>query len=650
MMATTLRHRGPDDQGVWTDPKAGVGLSHCRLAIQDLSSEGHQPMHSADGRYVLVFNGEIYNFRELRARLEKRGCAFRGHSDTEVMLAAICEFGLESALESFLGMFAFALWDRRQRRLHLVRDRAGEKPLYYGWSGGVFIFGSELKALRAHPQWRGELDSESLNLFMRHNYIPSPHSIYRNIFKLSPGSMVSTSAGKLEAREMPAPKKYWSLWSAAQQGVAHPFSGAASDAIEHLSELLSDSIRLQMVADVPIGAFLSGGIDSSAVVALMQRQSPRQIKTFSIGFGENEFDEAPFAKAVASYLGTQHTELYIHANTVRQAIPRLAAVFDEPFADTSHLPTLLLCELARKQVTVCLSGDAGDELFAGYGLYRRTQQFWKLLDNLPNPLRRRLANVLNRVAANGVKLQNRLGRDPNLFERLLRLSELLPVSNDRELYQKLISSCRDPHNWLREGKEDSSSNGAEMPWDLLPGLLERMTFWDFVTYLPDEVLVKVDRAAMSVSLETRIPLLDRRIIEFAWSLPLSFKQRRGHGKWLLRQMVYQYVPQSLLERPKQGFAAPVEEWIRGELRPWAEELLAETSLRQNGVFYERKVRQKWTEHVSRKRNWGRPLWNVLMLQSWLEAQRTQTTTIAPDSRSSIPRIQPALRRPAPLTR
>src|ERR1051326_5584431 len=372
-MVANLRHRGPDDEGIWADPEIGVALGHCRLSIQDLSAEGHQPMRSADGRYVVVFNGEIYNFHDLKQQLENRGQTFRGHSDTEVMLAAITECGLEAAVKSFLGMFAFALWDRKSGHLHLVRDRAGEKPLYYGWSSGTFLFGSELKALRAHPRWHGELDQEALTLFLRHNYIPAPHSIYRNISKLSPGCILTLSASQLEARQTPPPQPYWSLWSAAKAGIERPFSGNRREAVQYLTRLLNAAVGLQMVADVPVGAFLSGGIDSSLVVAVMQAQSRRPIKTFSIGFGEEDYDEAPFAKAVAGHLGTQHTELYVHASTLQEAIPRLPEIYDEPFADTSHIPTVLLCEMARKQVTVSLSGDAGDELFGGYAVYQRTQ-------------------------------------------------------------------------------------------------------------------------------------------------------------------------------------------------------------------------------------------------------------------------------------
>ncbi len=629
-MAATLRHRGPDDFGVWADPAAGVSLGHRRLAIQDLSAEGHQPMQSADGRYVLIYNGEIYNFNDIKSDLQKAGHRFRGHSDTEVMLAAFCEYGINPALEKFIGMFAFALWDRQERTLYLARDRAGEKPLYYGWNRGVFLFGSELKALRAFPNFRDDVDSQALALFMRYSYIPAPHSIYQNIFKLPPGSILKLNATHFESQATPAIEQYWSLWSAVERGLTHPFEGDAPAAAEQLTRLLNEAVARQMVADVPIGAFLSGGVDSSAIVAMMQAQSRRPIKTFSIGFANEEYDEAPFARAVAKHLGTQHTELYLHPGTLLEAIPRMPQIYDEPFADTSQIPTVLLSELARKQVTVSLSGDGGDELFGGYYLYQKTEQVWKNIRRIPHPVRNQLATLLAHAGRIGVEIQIRIWREPRFSKRVFRLSELLRASEDRQLYELLIAQSRNLKEWVREPHIPSSLSGA-VPWDSVPELRHRMMFNDFVRYLPDDVLVKVDRAAMSASLETRIPLLDRRVVEFAWSLPLHFKQRHGHGKWLLRQVLHRYVPRELVERPKQGFAAPVEEWVRAELRPWAEELLAESRLRQHGFFQERNVRRKWEDHLSGKGDWGRPLWNVLMFQGWLEAQKSQQASVTPAS-------------------
>lgn len=421
--------------------------------------------------------------------------------------------------------------------------------------------------------------------------------------------------------------------------MSNPFRGNRKDAIQYLTQLLNESIGMQMVADVPVGAFLSGGIDSSTVVALMQAQSRRPVKTFSIGFTEQDYDEAPLGKAVAAHLGTQHTELYVHARAVQEAVPRLADIYDEPFADTSHIPTVLLCEMARKQVTVCLSGDAGDELFGGYDHYQRSQHIWEIIRLIPIPQRQRMAELIGRAATTGIEMQSFCGRDPHLFKRLLRLSELLPVTNDQVLYELLISPCRDPENWLLNPQTGVSGNGLAKVWQALPGLLPRMMFWDFSRYLPDEILAKVDRAAMSVSLETRIPLLDYRIIEFAWTLPDKFRQKRGQGKWLLRQVLFQYVPKKLVERPKKGFAAPVEDWIREELRPWAEELLSKTTLRQQGLFNETAVRQKWNEHISRKRDWGRPLWNVLMFQAWMEKYHQQKPRTEIPSPALAPRTE-----------
>jgi asparagine synthase (glutamine-hydrolysing) len=629
IMATTLRHRGPDDCGVWADPATGVTLAHRRLSIQDLSAEGHQPMRSADGRYILSFNGEIYNFYEIKSHLEQAGHTFRGHSDTEVMLAAFCEYGINLALEKFIGMFAFALWDCQQRTLYLARDRAGEKPLYYGWNRGVFLFGSELKALRAYPHFRGDVDSQALALYMRYSYIPAPHSIYQNIFKLPPGTILKLTAAHFEKQQTPTPEQYWSLWSAVERGLTHPFEGDAPAAADRLTQLLSESVAMQMVADVPIGAFLSGGIDSSAVVALMQAQSRRPIKTFSIGFANAEYDEAPFANAVAKHLGTRHTELYVHPGTLLETIPRMPQIYDEPFADTSNIPTVLLSELARKQVTVSLSGDGGDELFGGYSLYQKAEQVWKNMRRIPQPVRNRLAKLLAHAGTIGVEIQTRLWGEPRFFKRVFRLSELLRASEDRQLYELLIAQSRNLREWLNDSHVIPGANGTTGMWDSLTDLRHRMMFNDFVRYLPDDVLVKVDRAAMSASLEMRIPLLDRRIIEFAWSLPLHFKQRYGQGKWLLRQVLHRYVPRELVERPKQGFAAPVEEWVRAELRPWAEELLAESRLQQDGFFQERNVRRKWNDHLSGKGDWGRPLWNVLMFQGWLDAQKSQMTSVTP---------------------
>ncbi len=619
-MAGALRHRGPDDQGTWADAPAGVGLGHSRLAILDLSFEGHQPMPSADGRYVLVFNGEIYNFQTLRSELVGRGHSFRGHSDTEVMLAAFCEWGIRETVRRCIGMFALALWDRHLRSLHLVRDRVGEKPLYYGWSGGAFLFGSELKALRAHPCWGGEIDRQAVAALARYGYIPAPLCIYENIRKLVPGYLLTLTEAQVRAHGEPKPEPYWSLRTVAEEGVARPFQGSESEAAEQLDALLRDSVRQQMVADVPLGAFLSGGVDSSLVVALMQAQSNRRVKTFSIGFDQNGFDEAPQAKAVARHLGTEHTELYMQPGPLRRVISRLPTVYDEPFADVSQIPTLLLCALARSRVTVSLSGDAGDELFGGYEGYRKAQRMWPTIGRLPRSLRSRAARGLRTAATSGLSMWFRGRGEGRILDRLANLSEVLPIPSDRALYRLLMSPNRDPGSWLKCREEPLTRFDDADEWEGFPELLHRMMYLDSVSYLPDDILVKVDRAAMSVSLETRIPLLDHRVIEFAWSLPNSLKQRRGRGKWLLRQVLHRYVPRGLVERPKHGFGVPIGGWLRGPLRPWADALLSAPRLRQEGFFDEETVSRKWQEHLAGKRDWGQALWHVLMFQAWLEEQ------------------------------
>jgi asparagine synthase (glutamine-hydrolysing) len=620
-MANALRHRGPDDQGTWTDAQAGLALGHRRLAIVDLTHEGHQPMESADGRYVMVFNGEIYNFQTLRTELEGRGHCFRGHSDTEVMLAAFCEWGIRASLQRCIGMFALAVWDQQSGTLHLGRDRVGEKPLYYGWSGGVFVFGSELKSLRAHPRWRAAIDRRAVALLTRYGYIPAPFSIYENIYKLIPGCLLTLTESQAHSRRSANPEPYWSPQTVAEAGIARPFKGTESEAEEQLRALLLDSVHQQMVADVPLGAFLSGGIDSSLIVALMQAQSRKPIKTFSIGFHQIGFDEAPHAKAVARHLRTDHTEFYVRPGQLREVISRLPTIYDEPFADASQIPTLLLCELARSWVTVSLSGDAGDELFGGYEDYRKAQRIWPVIQRVPRSLRSSLSRALGTSAA-GLNLPIRPRAVRHLLRRLVNLSEVLPMTSDRALYQLLMSPNREPLAWLKSKEEPPTRFDDLLPWDNFPELLHRMTYLDFVSYLPDDILVKVDRAAMAVSLETRIPLLDHRVIEFAWTLPNSLKQRGGRGKWLLRQVLYQYVPRALVERPKQGFGVPIAAWLRGPLRPWAEALLSGTRLREEGFFDEKTVSQRWGEHLAGIRDWGQALWPILTFQAWLEQKDT----------------------------
>jgi asparagine synthase (glutamine-hydrolysing) len=634
-MASALQHRGPDDHGTWADEHASLALGHRRLAILDLSNEGHQPMHSADKRYVLVFNGEIYNYKDLRNSLEQFGHSFRGRSDTEVMLVAFCQWGILPALERLVGMFAFALWDRWERRLHLARDRAGEKPLYYGWSDDAFVFGSELKSLRAHPRWNARIAREALALLVRHGYIAAPYSIYEGVYKLPPGCVLTLTESHIAARQRPDPVPYWSAQTIAEAGAIQLFAGTPEEAGEQLRTMLLESVSRQMVADVPLGAFLSGGIDSSLVVALMQSQSRRPIKTFSIGFLQEKFNEAPFARAVSEHLRTDHTEFYVQDTDLQQVVPRLPCIYDEPLADPSQIPTVLLCRLAGANVKVSLSGDAGDELFGGYDHYRKAQRVWRAIARIPGPLRQRLARNLKSFSSAKLGLGDGFEGGRQFFNRLSNLADLLPASSDRSLYHLLMSPNRDPGMWLKDAQEPPTQFDVTANWDCLPDPLQRMTCLDFVTYLPDDILVKVDRAAMSVSLETRVPLLDHRIYEFSCRLPASLKQRGNKGKWLLRQILHQYIPSALVDRPKRGFAAPIAEWLRGPMRNWAEELLGETRLRQEGFFDTRQIRQKWQEHLSQKRDWSPGLWHVLTFQAWLDEQ-----TVPPIPTATVPSLAP----------
>ncbi len=621
-MLKTLTHRGPDDGGVWVDAKSGIALGNRRLAIVDLSPEGHQPMHSACDRYVIAYNGEIYNHKALHEELEGLGHAFRGHSDTEVMLAAFVQWGLRGALERFNGMFAFALWDKKERVLHVARDRMGEKPLYYGWMGETFLFGSELKALKAHPDFRGEIDRDALTLYLRHNYVPAPYSIYKGIYKLPPGTMLTLNG---EDRE-PAPVPYWSTREAAERGVSDPLKASAGKATDLLDGLLRDSIGLRMVADVPLGAFLSGGIDSSTVVALMQAQSDQPIKTFSIGFQEAGYSEAEHAKAVARHLGTEHTELYVTPEGTMSVIPKLPALYDEPFSDSSQIPTYLVSELARRHVTVSLSGDGGDELFGGYNRYFWGRSIWNKIGWMPPRLRGAAAGALTSVSPQwwdrlfeglGPYLPKKV-RQRMPGDKLHKLAGVMGVSSPEAMYRRLVSHWKDPESLVIGGTEPPTTLTDAGQWAELRDFTQRMMYLDTMTYLPDDILVKVDRASMGVSLEGRVPLLDHRLVEFAWRVPLSMKIRDGQGKWLLRQVLYRYVPKKMLERPKMGFGVPIDSWLRGPLRGWAEELLDERRLRDEGFFDPRPIREKWAEHLSGRRNWQHYLWEVLMFEAWLE--------------------------------
>ncbi|MBN1312454.1 MAG: asparagine synthase (glutamine-hydrolyzing) [Anaerolineae bacterium] len=621
-MADTIVHRGPDDSGVWASAQDGVALGFRRLAIIDLSPAGHQPMISEDGRYVIVFNGEVYNFESLRRELDGLGYSFRGRSDTEVMLASFSQWGIEAASRRFVGMFAFALWDRQEHRLYLVRDRIGIKPLYYGWADKIFLFGSELKTLRTHPAFQNNIDRGALTLYMRHNYIPAPYSIYQDIKKLAPGTILSIDAAGGESTITP----YWSAHDAAAGGVVDPFTGPVDEAIEQLDALLRDAIALRMIADVPLGAFLSGGIDSSTVVALMQAQSMRPVKTFSIGFHEEIYNEARHAKAIAQHLGTEHNELYVTPEEAMDVIPRLPALYDEPFADSSQVPTFLVSELARRHVTVSLSGDGGDELFTGYDRYAIGRDIWGKIGWMPGVMRGLLAKGLTALQPPAwdallkpVPALLPYGARIRTGERFHRLAEILQVGQSQAMYLGLISHFQQPASMVVGGAEPTTIAGDFARWNHLPDFTMQMMYLDLITYLPDDILTKVDRASMGVSLEARVPLLDHRVVEFAWRLPLSMKVRNNSSKWLLRQVLYRYVPKELIERPKMGFGVPIGRWMRGPLRDWSEALLDERRLREEGYFEPQPVRKLWQEHLDETHNHEYRLWDILMFQSWLEA-------------------------------
>jgi asparagine synthase (glutamine-hydrolysing) len=618
-MTAALSHRGPDGGGIWLDSAAGLALGHRRLAVVELSELGAQPMHSTDGRYVVVFNGEIYNYRELRKQLRAR-YAFAGSSDTEVLLAAISEWGLERALSAFNGMFAFAIWDRRERKLYLARDRAGEKPLYYGRLRDSFVFASELCALAAHPAAPGDIDHGALGEYLHFGYVPSPRSIYSGIHKLPPGHWLEVNARGIVS----CPRSYWSAESAVIEAHAEPFRLSEQDAVGQLDELLSDAVRLETSADVPVGAFLSGGIDSSTVVALMCRHE-RRVRTFTIGFDEPEYDESPYARAVARHLGTEHTDYQLSSADAMAVIPKLSAIYSEPFSDASQIPTYLISELARRHVTVALSGDGADELFGGYNRYFWADSIWRSIRPLPHWARRALSRGLSAAPVTAIDRMARAiapllparGRLRNPGDKLHKIAHIVSARDAGEVYRRLVTNWPEPL---------LAADGPAVPtWPANEHLdlpfPSRMMLLDTMTYLPDDILVKVDRASMANSLEVRAPFLDRRVMKFAARLPIEFKVRNGSGKWLLRRLLQKYIPPALFERPKAGFAIPLDRWVRGPLREWVEELLSERRLRGEGLFRPAAVRHKWREHLSGARNWIAPLWSVLMFQAWNEQRR-----------------------------
>ena len=635
-MAERIRHRGPDDDGIWIDDSGRVGFGHRRLAIIDLSAAGHQPMPSADGRYILSYNGEIYNHSELRRELDREfgPIAWRGHSDTETLIEGIARWGLETTLGRSVGMFALSLWDAKERRLHLARDRFGEKPLYYGWVGGDFVFASELPAIQLHPMFDNAIDRNALKAFAARNYVPAPLSIYQGIYKLPPGCLLSASTGVAGIGPEAAPqpgfgspdlslKRYWSYRQTLVNGLDDSFE-SESAALEALEAALAQAVTGQSLADVPVGAFLSGGIDSSAIVALYQKHSTGPARTYTIGFEDPAYDEAPAARAVARHLGTQHHEFYVTATDAQDVIPRLAAIYGEPFADSSQLPTYLVSAFARSGVTVALSGDGGDELFGGYNRYRGLASAWSRLEKLGSSLRAAASGMLGAVPAGLWDGMARAGgRNPqDHFGDKIRNG--FRVMGRAGSLDAMLDSFLD--EWWEEGSPvvgDSAAETAEAEQPLEPNLPAalRMMYRDATAYLPDDILCKVDRASMAVGLESRVPYLDHRVAAVAARIPLEMKLRGGTGKHILRQLLYRHAPRELFERPKVGFAVPVGQWLKGSLRPWAEELLEPSRMREEGWFNPNLVQRRWADHLSGRRESTAALWSVLMFQAWLKEQK-----------------------------
>jgi len=624
-MMDAIKHRGPDDKGFWHNSESNVYLGHRRLSVVDLSSLGHQPMTSCSDRYVIVFNGEIYNHLLLRKSLKKSGVniTWRGHSDTETLLACIDTWGLKKTIKKCSGMFAIALFDKKHNSIYLVRDRMGEKPLYYGIQNGVFLFGSELKALKKHPEFQGEIDRNSLALQLKYNYIPTPYSIYKGIKKLTPGTILKVSVnGKypnIEAIE--SPMAFWSLKEVAINAQLNTYTGSAIEAVNDLDKLLSQSVKGQMEADVSLGAFLSGGIDSSLIVSLMQSQSSSPVKTFSIGFEQESYNEAVYAKQIAQHLGTKHTELYVSAQDAMNTIPKLSNLYDEPFSDSSQIPTYLVSAMTKESVTVSLSGDAGDELFGGYNRYLWTRKIWNKVKYMPYSVRKFIAWGMTSVSpVVWNKILRQIVSMPLPGDKIHKLANILPAKSAEDFYFHLVSHWHDIDTIVIGAKDpvapvERSSLGLN-----LGSIEQNMMYLDSISYLPDDILTKVDRAAMGVSLETRIPFLDHHVVEFAYKLPLSMKIRNGEGKWILKKVLDRYIPRELMERPKMGFGVPIDLWLRGPLRDWAESLLDESRLKKEVFFHAESIRKKWNEHLSGSLNWQYHLWDVLMFQAWLEDQ------------------------------
>ena len=614
-MADRLTARGPDDAGTWVDPSSGTAFGHRRLAVIDLSPAGHQPMFSASGRFAIVYNGEIYNHRDLRGELIRSGVQFRGESDTEVIIEAIAAWGLSTTLERLIGMFAFALWDHAEQQMTLVRDRLGIKPLYWEYSNQSLKFASEIKALREYPDWSPGIDRNAIASFMRHNYVPAPLSGLEGVRKLEPGCTLTFRPGG-----EPRVERFWDFRAVAHNGIQNRTSLDRQAVVDSLETLLKDAVGRRMIADVPLGALLSGGVDSSLVAALMQAESRSKVRTFSIGFSEQKYNEAPYAKAVADHIGTEHTELYVQPRDALDTIPDLAKIYDEPFADSSQIPTYLVCRLTRQHVTVVLSGDGGDEVFGGYTRYQLGQKIWNRTRKIPLGVRHLISRGLLAVPEHFLDSCAKLlpeERRPNQFGlKVHKTARGLPSSHPDALYRQLLSHWSDPEDVVIGATEPRGEVWNDSYRQLIPDFTERMQFLDTLTYLPDDILTKVDRASMATSLEARVPLLDHRIVEFAWTLPEQFKLHRGQGKSVLREILDHYVPRELIERPKMGFGIPIDQWLRGPLRDWAESLLDPQALSQQGLLNVPPVREMWMAHQNGE-NWAYQLWNVLMLQAWI---------------------------------
>ena len=640
-MADAISHRGPDDSGIWVDSAAGIALGFRRLAIVDLSAHGHQPMRSASGRYMIIFNGEVYNHRKLRHELESGGCTFRGNSDTEVILAAFDQWGIERAVQRFIGMFAIAVWDASRRRLCLIRDRLGIKPLFVYHRDGLVSFGSELKALVAGPEFDRTLDTSALTSYLRYLYVPAPESIFRHVVKLIPGHILTIVD---PAAPLPTSLPFWSAETAAREGQVAQFSGGDEDAVAELETLLTDAVRLRMQADVPLGALLSGGIDSSTVVALMQASADRPVKTFTIGFDQHEFDEAAHARAVAKHLGTDHTELHLTGADALDVIPRLAEMFDEPLADPSQIPTFLVCGLARREVTVALTGDGGDELFGGYNRYIQGEGLIEGFQRWPGLLRRLSASSLTSVSP---RTWNRMrdtlrpifpvaGRTRLLGEKMHKLGGLLRAESTQGMYRSLLSAWQDPENLVVGGVASGNPDGAR-DTDSQFALMERMMLADQTSYLPDDLLAKVDRASMAVSLEARVPILDHRVVEFSWRLPRKFKVRDGRGKWILREILYKHVPRALVDREKMGFSVPLAQWLSGPLRNWAGDLLH--SDQTEGFLRSSVVHTEWDRFLAGDSTNAAGIWAVVMFRAWQDRWMSDGSAITEEARSAV--LQPS---------